>query len=74
MGTTKDDDQLNDPSFIFLQLYGSQFLGNFAAGFPILLPANEVSVNKICLEVVSFPDPSHCVRVSLVTLNDPGFC
>lgn len=40
MGGTRKDD-VNDPSFIFLQLYSSRFLGDLT-DVPILLPANEV--------------------------------
>ena len=37
----KEEENVNDPSFIFLQLYSSRFLGDIS-DTPILLPANEV--------------------------------
>jgi len=37
----KEDDYSN-PSFIFLQLYNSKFLGDNQTDLPILVPANEV--------------------------------
>ena len=47
-GARGEDDQFNNPSYIFLQLYNSRFLGD-QSDVPILLPANEVNWNPSIL-------------------------
>lgn len=45
----REENEFNNPSFIFLQLYNSRFLGD-PTDLPILVPANEVC-NLACLGI-----------------------
>lgn len=64
-GVRKEEDQFNNPSFVFLQLYGSRFLGDLSDHTPILLPTNEVQ-DYIANSIHRVVSISICLRLCRV--------